>query len=179
MTQEIKSNDGNAEEDGARSTHGAQIATEVLRSENDTDRLAALLRDADEDEERIRSMLADPANAAYAVLDDRGTIAGAALMRWNRDESEIIYIAIESGRRGRGLGKAAIAEILAEAKRRGVRAVLVGTSNADLDNVAFYQKCGFRIDSVRPDYFAYLASPVYANGIRIRDMLVLRYELTG
>jgi hypothetical protein len=67
--------------------------------------------------------------------------------------------------------------IFDEARLRGVQAIYVGTANAGLDNIAFYQKCGFRMDSVRKDYFDYFAAPVYENGIQIRDMLVLKLVL--
>jgi ribosomal protein S18 acetylase RimI-like enzyme len=68
-----------------------------------------------------------------------------------------------------------IAALLTEAAARGVSSVLVGTANAGLENIAFYQKCGFRMDSVRKDYFDYFPQPVYENGIQLRDMLMLRW----
>jgi hypothetical protein len=40
-----------------------------------------------------------------------------------------------------------------------------------------YQKCGFRLDHVRHDYFWYYRTPHFENGIQIRDMLVFRYDL--
>jgi hypothetical protein len=64
--------------------------------------------------------------------------------------------------------------ILDEARRRGVQVVSVGTANAGWSKIAVYQKCGFRMDSVRKDYFNYFPSPMYENGIQIRDMLVLK-----
>ncbi|HLU09022.1 MAG TPA: GNAT family N-acetyltransferase [Oceanobacillus sp.] len=143
----------------------------------DVDALVPLLRDAEEGDERIVRAINDSANTAYLAFDD-DTPVGAAVMRWAQDESEIIYIATAETLRGKGYGKAMIRWILDEARRRGVAAVCVGTANAGLDNIAFYQKCGFRMDSVRKDYFNYFSSPVYENGIQIRDMLVLRYELS-
>lgn len=142
----------------------------------DVDALVPLLRDAEEGDERIVRAINDSANTAYLAFDD-DTCVGAAVMRWAQDESEIIYIATAETLRGKGYGKAMIRWILDEARRRGVAAVCVGTANAGLDNIAFYQKCGFRMDSVRKDYFNYFSSPVYENGIQIRDMLVLRYAL--
>ncbi len=66
---------------------------------------------------------------------------------------------------------------LEELRRRGGHALLVGTANAALDNIAFYQKCGFRMVEIRRDYFAYIQPPVAENGIILRDMIVLRYDL--
>jgi uncharacterized protein (DUF427 family) len=35
------------------------------------------------------------------------------------------------------------------------------------------------MDHIRPDYFWYYRTPIYENGIRIRDMLVFRYDLVA
>jgi ribosomal protein S18 acetylase RimI-like enzyme len=143
---------------------------------NDIEQITQHLREADEDVSRIRRLVSDRAHQPYlASLED--TVIGAVLMRWEPDASEILYIAIDAAQRGQGYGKAVMAAVIGEAQQRGMQSVVVGTSNASLSQIAFYQKCGFRLDSVRRDYFAYLSSPVYENGIQIRDMLVLRYEI--
>jgi len=142
-----------------------------------TAELIALLKAADEDETRIRQAVEDAANTAYMVVDAEACV-GAVVMRWQPEESEILYIAVDESMRGRGYGKAAIALIIAQARRDGIRAVTVGTANSSLDNIAFYQKCGFRMDSIRKQYFDYLPAPVYEFGIRMRDMLMLRFEVS-
>jgi ribosomal protein S18 acetylase RimI-like enzyme len=140
----------------------------------DIEEIIQRLREADEDVSRIRRLVSDGAHQAYFVaLGD--TIIGAVLMRWQPNESEILYIAIDAAQQGQGYGKAVMAAVIREGRQRGIRSVVVGTSNASLSQIAFYQKCGFRLDSVRRDYFDYLSSPAYENGIQIRDMLVLRY----
>jgi ribosomal protein S18 acetylase RimI-like enzyme len=96
------------------------------------------------------------------------------MRQWAQDESEILYIATTPQVRGQGYGKAIIHWIIDEARRRSIGEIWVGTANAGLDNIAFYQKCGFRMDSVRKDYFDYFPAPIYENGIRIRDMLMLK-----
>jgi hypothetical protein len=65
------------------------------------------------------------------------------------------------------------------AQQQSTEAVVVGTANSSLDNIRFYQKCGFRMDSIRKDFFSYFGRPVYEDGILIQDMLMLRYALTG
>jgi GNAT superfamily N-acetyltransferase len=140
----------------------------------ETERLVPVLLDADEGLERIRATLADPAHTSYAALDGE-TLIGAATMRWEAEESEIVYIAVAPERRGQGGGKAIIALLLEAARLRGTRSVLVGTADASLENIAFYLKCGFRMDHVRHDYFAYIQPPISENGIPLRDMLVFRF----
>ena len=144
---------------------------------HETTFLLPMLLDADEDEGRIRAVLLDPACTAYACWLD-GQLAGAAVVRWEeKDPSEILYIEVAAALRGRGYGKQIIQALLDELPRRGGRSLLVGTANASLDNIAFYQKCGFRMYEIRRDYFAYIQPPVLEDGIQIRDMLVLRYDL--
>lgn len=140
------------------------------------DKLVPILLDADEGEDRVRATLADPAHSSYAALEGE-TLVGAATLRWELEESEIVYIAVTLERRGQGLGKAIIALLLDEARRRGTRAVLVGTANSSLENIAFYQKCGFRLDHVRRDYFNYIQPPISEHGIPMRDMIILRYDM--
>lgn len=143
---------------------------------NDIEQITQRLREADEDVSRIRGLVSDRAHQPYlAALGD--VTIGAVLMRWEPDASEILYIAIDAVQRGQGYGKAVMAAVIGEAQQRGIRSVVVGTSNASLSQIALYQKCGFRLDSVRRDYFDYLSMPAYENGIQIRDMLVLRYEI--
>lgn len=136
--------------------------------------LVPLLRDADEGHARIHTVLADPAHTSYVVRDERRDV-GAATVRWQ--DGEIIYIAVLASLRGRGIGKALIEAVVAEARLRGLVALAVGTANSSLANIAFYQKCGFRMDHVRCDYFAYIQPPISEDGILLRDMLVFTMQL--
>ena len=142
----------------------------------DTALLLPFLRDAEEGDRRIVQAIGNLAMTAYIAQDDK-TIVGAVVMHWDTHESEIVYIATSEALRGKGYGKAIMQALIAEARQKGIHALLVGTSNTSWDNIAFYQKCGFRMDSVRKDFFNYLPTPVYENGIRMRDMLILRLSL--
>ncbi len=152
------------------------LVTEPVSS-SETAFLLPVLLDAEEGEERIRAALLDPTCTAYASWLD-GQLAGAAVVRWEEEEpGEIVYIAVALALRGRGYGKQIIYFLLEELHRRGGHALLVGTANASLENIAFYQKCGFRMFEIRRDYFAYIQPPIVEHGIILRDMLVLRYDL--
>ena len=152
------------------------LVTEQI-AHNETTFLLLILSDADEGEERIRAALLDPTCTAYASWLD-GQLAGAAVVRWEEDEtSEILYIAVAADLRGRGYGKQIMQALQEELWRRRGHALLVGTANAALENIAFYQKCGFRMFEIRRDYFAYIQPPISEHGIVLRDMLVLRYDL--
>ncbi|GCE03270.1 GNAT family N-acetyltransferase [Dictyobacter aurantiacus] len=138
--------------------------------------LLPLLHDADEDDDRIRSLVTDGHHTSY-VWWQEGKMVGAVVMRWGEECGEVEYIAVAEQLRGHGHGKAMLAQMITEARRRGVRSVIVGTDNTALGTIGFYQKAGFRMDHVRPDYFSYIQPPVVNEGILLRDMLVLRYTL--
>lgn len=112
-------------------------------------------------------------------LDVDGQLAGAATMQWRDDPCELQELAIVAERQGQGLGKQFVRWLLDEARRRGKHGMLVGTTNASLSNIAFYQRCGFRMHHVRQDYFGYYRQPIYEYGIQVRDMLVFRYDLNS
>lgn len=133
-----------------------------------------MLSDADEGDERILARLTDGKHTTYAAYDSEQLI-GAVTMRWQEAESEIEYIAVVKEARGKGYGKAIMARLIELAQECRIAALLVGTANTSWENIAFYQKCGFRMDHVRRDYFAYIQPPLIEHGIVMLDMLVLRY----
>ena len=145
---------------------------------DEVESLIPLLLLAEESEPGLRWGLANLVDAVYRV-DGGGDLVGAATMQWRGEPCELMELAVAPERQGQGIGRQIVAWLVEEAHRRGKRAILVGTANASIDNIAFYQRCGFRMDHVRKDYFWYYREPVYENGIRIRDMLVFRYELGG
>jgi GNAT superfamily N-acetyltransferase len=138
--------------------------------------LIPLLLLAEPSEPSLRWSLKNLSDAVYR-LDADGELAAAATVRWEGDPCEIVELAVAEGRHGQGLGRAMIAWLLDEARRRGKGAMEVGTSNASIGNIAFYQKCGFRMERVRKDYFWYQRPPIVENGIVVRDLLVFRYAL--
>jgi GNAT superfamily N-acetyltransferase len=140
----------------------------------DAEELVPILHDAEEDDERIRAALRDPAGQAYAAyIGDR--MVGAAVVHWgDPGPSEIRYLAVAGGERGKGLGRQIVAAIQADLPVG--RTLLVGTANSALDNIAFYQKCGFRMYAVKRDHFDYIRPPLAENGIVVRDMIVFDYR---
>jgi GNAT superfamily N-acetyltransferase len=163
----------------------------------DVEPLIPILLLAEPSERALRWSLAHLSDAVYRVdtdgddrADDAGTRvrtvdgapthgapAAAVTMRWDGDPCEIVELAVTPERQGRGLGGRGLDWIADEARRRGKRAVEVGTSNASLGNLAFYQRGGFRMHHVRRDYFSYYRTPRVEHGIEVRDLLVFRREL--
>ena len=142
----------------------------------EVEELIPVLLQAEESEWALRWGLKNLVDAVYRA-DEDGVLVGAATMQWRGDPCEIMELAVAPERHGQGIGRQIVAWLIDEARRRGKAAMLVGTANSSIDNFAFYQKVGFRMDHVRKDYFWYYREPIYENGIQIRDMLVFRFEM--
>jgi len=138
--------------------------------------LFPLLMLAEPSESALRWSLDNLSDTVYA-MEEGGVVVGAATMRWRKEPCEIVELAISPGRQGQGLGRRFVEWLIEEARRRGKKEVFVGTANSSIGNIAFYQKCGFRMDHIRKDYFWYHREPVFENGIRVQDMVVFRYEI--
>ncbi len=149
-------------------------------AQTDIEALVQILHDADESDARIRAALNDDTLHSYAVWENEALV-GAAVVCWPENEAadvgEIMLLSVASTRRGQGIGQRIIAALLDEARRRAVRVMQVGTGSVSLDNIVFYQKCGFRMSHVRRDYFEYIQPPLVAGGVVLRDMIVFDYIL--
>ena len=145
---------------------------------DELEKLFPLLLLAEPSASALSWSLRNLSDTAYR-LDVDGELAGAATMRWRRDPCEMVELAVAPSRQGDGLGKRFVAWLVAEARRRGKSEIIVGTSSTSAANLIFYQKCGFRVDHIRHDYFWYYDAPVYENGLPVRDMLVFRFDLAA
>lgn len=94
--------------------------------------------------------------------------------------SEIKNMAVVPSSRGRGVGRKLVAAAVSLAEERGRGVLLVGTAAADVGNLRFYQRAGFRPRSIERD--AFTAATGYApqasdEGITLRDRVWLDLEL--
>lgn len=95
----------------------------------------------------------------------------------DEDTVEIKNIAIRPAYRGRGIGKKVIDLSSHMFKNSGYTEMLVGTANSSIENLAFYQKSGFRFHEIHKDFFLQYPEPFYENGIQGLDMVILRKAL--
>ena len=88
-------------------------------------------------------------------------------------EWEIKSIAVNDKQRGQGIGAALVHAALDRAFSAGASRVVVATASADIDNLRFYQRRGFRMDRVERDAFtAERGYPgVEVDGIPVRDQV--------
>lgn len=88
-------------------------------------------------------------------------------------DPEIKSVAVIDAHRGQGIGAALVRAALDRAFSVGASRVLVATATADIDNLRFYQRLGFRMDRVQHDVFT--VERGYANlhvdGIPVRDQV--------
>jgi GNAT superfamily N-acetyltransferase len=153
---------------------GGLVVREMPRAERDA--VFPLLLLAEPSERALRWSLEHLSDVVYRA-DRDGALVAAATMRWRDEPCELVELAVAEPWQGRGVGRAFIAWLLDEARRRAKGAMIVGTANSSIGNIAFYQRCGFRMDHVRHDYFWYDASGRAEHGIPTRDLLVFRYAL--
>ncbi|PCJ20258.1 MAG: GNAT family N-acetyltransferase [SAR86 cluster bacterium] len=136
--------------------------------------LMTLLLTADPDKNAILSYIKSA--EIIIALDSEKIIAVAAITKTD-NEFELKNIAVASDYQGRGIAKSLIAASKDYAKESGATSLIVGTGNSSLSQLALYQKCGFRISHVIPDFFLEYDEPIFENGIRCLDLVMLRAEL--
>jgi ribosomal protein S18 acetylase RimI-like enzyme len=85
---------------------------------------------------------------------------------------EIKSVAVIDGARRQGIGTALVRAALHRACAAGARRVVVATSTADIDNLRFYQRRGFRMERIERDAFSAEGGyheDLKVHGIRVRD----------
>jgi ribosomal protein S18 acetylase RimI-like enzyme len=142
------------------------------------ERFIPLLLLADESERQVRSYLQQGDLYAYGVDE---TVSGIVLAIPLKDGAvELKAVAIEPKEQGRGVGKRMLLAVIDDLRARGLRKAVVGTANAGIGQLAFYQKAGFRLSHIERDFFSPARGYPEAmqdNGIRMRDMVWMDLEL--
>ncbi|WP_419884221.1 GNAT family N-acetyltransferase [Peribacillus sp. B-H-3] len=135
-----------------------------------------LLLEADPSEEIVKEYLTR--GECYTAWDER-QIAGVYVLLPTRPETaELVNVAVAKEKRGKGIGKELVMHAVMSAKEKGFKTIEVGTGNSSIDQLAFYQKCGFRMNGIDKDFFIkHYHEEIYENGIRCRDMVRLSQDL--
>ncbi|XDD49762.1 GNAT family N-acetyltransferase [Leptospira sp. WS92.C1] len=114
-----------------------------------------------------------------SIAEAEGELVGVYVLIWKNPEIlELINISVVEKFQGKGFGKRLVSDSIAKAKKLNARMLEVGTGNSSLSQLAFYQKCGFRIYGVERDHFLKnYPEPIYENGILCADMIRLNLSL--
>ena len=123
-----------------------------------------------------RGNFSDSLKAGYDawVFEDEaasgGGLLGYAIVMWIPDEVHLLNISVEAARQGRGLGRAMLEWLCADARERGARSMLLEVRPSNAVARQLYASSGFRPIGLRRGYY-----PAQA-GTR-EDALVLRRVL--
>lgn len=130
----------------------------------------------------LRSYLND--GDLYVLRHASGTPLGVTLVLPYRDEAttvELKAVAVDASTHNRGLGKRMLRGVLDDLRARGLTRAVVGTSNAGIGQIAFYQKAGFRLLSIERDYLTVEKGydpDERENGLPHRDMVWFDQDLS-
>ncbi|MEJ8547875.1 GNAT family N-acetyltransferase [Brevibacillus borstelensis] len=152
---------------------------ELSRIESSDERAEyrSLLLLADDWEEAVDQYMYE--GELYVARDQHGQVLGVCLMHMLSPlDAEIKNIAVKPECRGQGAGKAVIEQLCRLFAQKGFKRIIVGTANSSIDNLAFYQKAGFRMTGIRKDFFLSYPEPVIENGIRAWDMVMFERTLS-
>jgi GNAT superfamily N-acetyltransferase len=134
------------------------------------DRLRALFELAEDSAAELDSYI-DVGRVLVAVAD--GEVVGHLQLTGTGDprQVEIKNMAVREARQGHGIGGRLIQAAVDLAAAEAVTTIVVATAAADIGNLRFYQRQGFRMRSVERD--AFTPATGYPPGLRI-DGIELR-----
>ncbi|QPC92084.1 GNAT family N-acetyltransferase [Mesorhizobium sp. INR15] len=94
---------------------------------------------------------------------------------------ELKSMAVREERQGEGLGRALVAAAVSRCREGNGRRLIVSTATADIGNLRFYQRQGFRMYRIVQD--AFVPSTGYpeealVDGIPLRDQVFFERDLT-
>jgi ribosomal protein S18 acetylase RimI-like enzyme len=133
-------------------------------------------------------LLADPSENLVRQYVSRGklfvgeegdeTIGVFILIDTKPGTTELVNVAVEEHQQGKGFGKMLVKHAIQIAQKGGYKTIEVGTGNSSLNQLALYQKCGFRMTGVDRDYFLRnYEEEIVENGLLCRDLIRLSLDL--
>lgn len=133
-------------------------------------------------------LLADPSEKLVEEYIQRGqcfvaelaeSIVGVYVLLPTRPGTvELVNIAVDESLHGQGIGKQLVNHALQSARQLGFSTIEVGTGSTGVDQLALYQKCGFRMTGIDRDFFIrHYDEEIYENGMRLYDMVRLSQDL--
>ncbi|WP_436899097.1 GNAT family N-acetyltransferase [Acinetobacter gyllenbergii] len=155
--------------------YSIQHAKWTALSEIQQSQLKALLLEADPSWQQVSTYLLQ--SNLFVMLNDQGQIIAQLCLLRTDDQAEIKNLAVDSRYQKQGLAKALVQCAIENTKVQNIQTLWVKTGNSSLDQLALYQKCGFRLSHIEPDVFIDYPEAIYEHGIRCLDQVVLRLEL--
>lgn len=129
---------------------------------------------ADEDEQIVKQYINE---GDMYIIQMNGQLVGVVLFLYHQGRVvELKNLALAPEWRGHGIGKAVLYNAF-DIYKKGMDKMIVGTANSSIENIAFYQKAGFRMTEIRRGFFENYAEPIFENGIQALDMVMFEKKL--
>lgn len=110
-----------------------------------------------------------PASRFYLVAEEAGTLVGYAGLLAAGGQGDVLTIAVDTARWGRGVGSELLRQLLAEAKRRNCTEVFLEVRADNARAQRLYRWWGFSEVGIRRGYYQPSGT----------DAIVMRRDLTG
>ena len=128
-----------------------------------------LLLEADPSVERVNQYLKE--SLCYVAVLQNEIIGVCVLKPINKNRIELFNIAVLPENQKSGVGSQLLQFVLDCLKEMNIESVELGTGTFGYQ-LAFYQRFGFRVDSILKDHFIInYDDPIFENGIQLKDML--------
>jgi ribosomal-protein-alanine acetyltransferase len=95
----------------------------------------------------------DPANTLAFFSETDGTPTGFIIGRYAADEGEILNLAVSSGSRRHGHGRALVERLFQAFRQHSVARVFLEVRESNAAAIAFHENLGFRLTGRRPSYY--------------------------
>jgi predicted N-acetyltransferase YhbS len=139
--------------------------------------LRALFEEAEGSAQQLDAYL-DAGEVLVARAGDR--VIGHVQLVETAGGAEIRNMAVQAAHRGRGIGRALVRAAVERTRAHGHSTLVVATAAADVGNLRFYQRAGFRLRSVERDAFSPATGydpDATVGGIPLRDRVRLDLDL--
>ncbi|MCP4754771.1 MAG: GNAT family N-acetyltransferase [Proteobacteria bacterium] len=134
-----------------------------------------LLLEADPSIERVNQYLKD--SLCYVAAFQKDIVGVCILKPIDKFRIELFNIAVLPENQKSGIGSQLLQFILDRLREKNIDSVELGTGTFGYQ-LTFYQRFGFRVDSIRKDHFINnYDESIFENNIQLKDMLRLILKL--
>jgi lactoylglutathione lyase len=141
--------------------------------------LRALFEEAEDSAQQLDAYL-DAGEVLIALAGDRVVGHLQLTETVDADTTEIRNMAVDAAHRGRGIGRTLVRAAIDRTRAQGRSTLVVATAAADVGNLRFYQRAGFRMRSIERDAFSPgtgYAPETLIDGVELRDRVWLDLQL--
>ena len=136
-----------------------------------------LLLEADPSEDAIQRYL--PGALCFIARGHQQVVAACIIKPMASGQAELCNISVLPGLQAKGIGTALLSFTLKVLQEKGFRRIELGTGSFGYQ-LTFYQRLGFRVESVVRDYFLdHYPEPLFEHGIQHKDRLILSLSLSS